>query len=151
MKLPVGKISEILSSPISRVEKARALAELIQATGHFHWVGLYDVSDTEISAIAWTGLQAPAFPTFPIDRGLNGAAAVQRRPVIVQDVLTDSRYLTTFGATRAEAIFPILRMDGERVAGTIDVESDRVDAFAAEDIALLENFAELLRPLWDTG
>jgi L-methionine (R)-S-oxide reductase len=148
MDLPTGKIGEILDGHGARAEKARALAQLIQTTGGFHWVGLYDVSATEIAAIAWTGAQAPAFPTFPIDRGLNGAAVAQRKPVIVQDVRTDPRYLTTFGATRGEAIFPVLGIGGQRVVGTIDVESDRVNAFAPADIALLETFADLLRPLW---
>ena len=141
------QVAGILRSAMSRPEKARSLAQLVQARRLFHWVGLYDVSDTHISAIAWTGADAPAYPTFPITHGLNGAAVAERRAVVVQDVSKDARYLTTFGATKAEAIFPVLSADGT-VVGTIDVESDRVNAFTSEDVTFLQKCALLLAPLW---
>src|SRR5262245_42894949 len=117
------KVTEILASPLSRDEKLRSLAQLLKQEGNFHWVGLYSVSPTQISAIAWTGESPPTHPTFPISKGINGAAVAERRPVVVQDVTKDSRYLTTFAETRSEAVFPIISEDGA-VIGTIDVESD---------------------------
>jgi len=66
---------------------------------------------------------------------------------IVQDVRHDSRYLTTFGSTRAEAIFPVLSAKG-LVLGTIDVESDRIDAFGSEDEAFLNQCATAIGSLW---
>lgn len=57
---------------------------------------------------ASTGVDAPAHPTFPSTHGLNGAAVARKQPVVVQDVSKDARYLTTFGATKTEAIFPEL-------------------------------------------
>jgi putative methionine-R-sulfoxide reductase with GAF domain len=35
-----------------------------------------------------------------------------------------------------------------RVAGTLDVESEEVDAFSAEECAALERIAGALAPLW---
>src|SRR5262245_50834978 len=99
---------KILTSSHSRQQKASALARLLQTERNFHWVGLYDVAETNISAIAWTGENPPAHPTFPITDGLNGAAVVEKRPVVVQDVSKDYRYLTTFGRTKAEAISPVI-------------------------------------------
>jgi L-methionine (R)-S-oxide reductase len=142
------RVKEILTSSLPRREKARALAGLVQQARGFHWVGLYDVSPSEISAIAWTGESAPAFPTFPITKGINGAAVAGRRPVMVQDVTKDSRYLTTFGDTKAEAIFPVISDEG-RVVGTIDVESDRVNAFGTEEEVFLTMCSTLLAPLWN--
>ena len=103
-----SQVDLLLSSLSPRPARAKALAELIRAWAGFHWVGLYDVSETHLSAVAWTGNEAPAFPSFQVSKGINGAAVAQKVPVIVQDVSQDSRYLTTFGATRAEAIFPCL-------------------------------------------
>jgi len=120
---------------------------MIRSARDFHWVGLYDVTATEIVAIAWTGANAPAFPRFPVNKGLNGAAVRARGNVIVQDVTKDSRYLTTFGSTRAEAIFVIIS-PGKNVIGTIDVESDRMNAFTADDEKFLNCCAEVLTPLW---
>lgn len=96
----------------------------------------------------WTGTKAPAFPRFPIDRGLNGAAVAARQPVLVQDVTCDPRYLTTFGTTRAEAVFVVASPIDGHIIGTIDVESDRANAFTPEDEAFLSGCAEALVSLW---
>src|SRR5215469_3419112 len=137
----------ILSGPLDRAAKARALAEALRQAMAYHWVGLYDVTSTRICAIAWTGAVAPAFPSFPRSQGLNGAAVDSAQPLVVQDVRQDPRWLTTFGTTKAEAIFPVT-MRGS-IVGTIDVESDRVGAFTAADERFLAGAAAVLRPLWE--
>jgi putative methionine-R-sulfoxide reductase with GAF domain len=62
-------------------------------------------------------------------------------PVVVDDVREDPRYLTAFGSTRSEMIVPILDRTGQRVLGTIDVESERVGAFSEGDRATPERCA----------
>ena len=136
----------ILSGPLDRTAKARALAEALRQAMAYHWVGLYDVTPTHIRAIAWTGAVSPAFPSFPRSQGLNGAAVDSGQPLVIQDVRKDRRWLTTFGTTKAEAIFPVT-LHGS-IVGTIDVESDRVGAFTAADERFLAGAAEVLRPLW---
>ncbi len=126
--------------------KARVLARALQQARGYHWVGLYDVTPTEIRAIGWTGPAVPTFHTFPRSQGLNGAAVASGRPVVVRDVSKDPRWLTTFGTTRAEAIFPVALAG--LVVGTIDVESDRVGAFSPADKAFLEAAAQALAPFW---
>ena len=142
----LSRLRAIAASRGDRVERAREAAEQIRLGGNYHWVGLYDVTDSEICVIASTGTAPPAYPRFPKTQGLNGAAVSSGRPVTVNDVRNDPRYLTTFGTTRAEAIVPI----GVRnaIVGTIDVESDRVDAFAKEDERFLQQCAAALWPLW---
>jgi putative methionine-R-sulfoxide reductase with GAF domain len=66
----------------------------------------------------------------------------------VQDVSTDPRYLTTFGSTGAEAIFPVVSPSTGKVIGTIDAESDRTNAFTPDDAAFLSECARALSPLW---
>src|SRR5262245_46428199 len=88
-----GAVNELLASGMPRTDKARLLAVLIQYPRQYHWVGLYDVSSDQISAIGWTGKEPPAFPTFPVSKGINGAAVAEKKPVIVQDVSKDERYL----------------------------------------------------------
>jgi len=137
----------VLGSAMGRVAKARSLAEALQRARAYHWVGLYDVTATEIRAIAWTGVAAPAFPTFPRSQGLNGAAVASGQPLVVQDVSRDPRWLTTFRTSKAEAIFPVTVRGA--IVGTIDVESDHINAFAKADEEFLRGAAEVLRPLWD--
>ena len=64
-------------------------AELIRRAGDYRQVGLYEVTDTAISAVAWTGTVAPAFPRFPREKGLNGVAVSTKNAVISQDVAND--------------------------------------------------------------
>ncbi len=74
-----------------------------------------------------------------------------RRQVVVQDVSRDPRYLTTFGSTRAEAVFVVASPTDGRIIGTIDVESDRPNAFTPEDEAFLNSCAEALVSLWSSA
>lgn len=124
-------------------------AELIREAGEYRWVGLYQVTDSEIRAIAWTGTVAPAFPRFPRDTGLTGVAVKTRDAVISQDAAHDSRYLTAFATTGAEAVFPVLG-DSGLVMGTIDAECDRPNAFSPEDERFLRSCSIALRSLWRT-
>ena len=122
-------------------------AEEIRRARGYRWVGLYEVTDVEICAAAWTGSTPPAFPRFPHTRGLSGAAVAAKQPVVSQDVQNDPRYLTTFATTGSEAIYPVIAESGN-VIGTIDVESDRVHAFSKDDDRFLRACAVALRPLW---
>jgi len=124
-------------------------AELIRRAGDYRWVGLYEVTDTEIGAIAWTGTVAPSFPRFPRDQGLNGVAVATKAAVVSQDVANDPRYLTAFATTGSEAIFPVLAANGQ-VIGTIDVESDRRNAFSLEDEQFPRACAVALGRLWQS-
>src|SRR5438067_2532497 len=95
----LGNLRDITARADDRTNRAKDAAECIRLGRNFHWVGLYDVTSSEIRAIAWTGVTPPAYPTFPRTQGLNGAAVAEGRPVIINDVRKDPRYLTTFGAT----------------------------------------------------
>jgi L-methionine (R)-S-oxide reductase len=136
----------LLGDDRTRLGKAKAVAELIRSAGDYRWVGLYDVGDQAISAIAWTGSAAPAFGMFPLSTGLLGEAVRTRTTVILGDVSTDPRYLTAFPSTKSEIIVPVLV--GETVLGTIDVESERVNAFASQDVRFLQDCARTARQLW---
>jgi GAF domain-containing protein len=97
--------------------------------------------------IACTGTTPPAFPRFPISRGLCGAAVSAGAVVNVGNVQEDARWLTTFGTTRSELIVPVLS-DSAGVVGLIDVESDQLNAFGAEDQHFLEQCVAHLASLF---
>jgi len=132
----VKTLRSLAESEGNRTAKAQRAIDLIRSLGLYRWAGLYDVLESEIAVIAWSGPQSPTYPRFPIAKGLNGACVASRKPVIVQDVVGDPRYLTTIGGTRGEMIQPVFDESGV-VVGTIDVESDRVNAFSGRDEDLL--------------
>jgi L-methionine (R)-S-oxide reductase len=143
----INDIRAIAAGGNDRKEKARRLAERIQRLGAYRWVGIYDVGAELVSILGWVGPSAPEFPSFPVSEGLTGAAIAQKSAVVVGDVRKDPRYLTAFGSTLSEMIVPVFSMDG-RVIGTVDVESEKADAFSPRDQQMIEQCAEAAKLLW---
>lgn len=148
MKNTLDQIRAATGGHDDRIVKAKRLADLVRALGGYRWVGIYDVGREVVSIIGYSGPGTPEVATFPISKGLNGAAIKTKKAVIVGDVRKDKRYLTAFGNTLSEMIVPVLDPSGERVVGTIDVESERADAFGPNDQRMIEQCAEASLPLW---
>ena len=133
-----------------RLVALQQAADAIRKAGEYRWVGLYEVlPEVGLAAnLVYSGPGAPEYPTFPISKGLTGAAISSKRTINVGDVTADSRYLTAFGSTRSEIIVPLFNALGDQVVGTLDVESEQPHAFDVETQAFLESCAEAIRPLW---
>ena len=143
------EVSRELNGGGGRERKAAGVARAIRRAGTYRWVGLYEVTEDEIINLAFDGPGAPAHPRFPIAQGLSGTAVASGETVMVGDVSKDPRYLTAFGSTRSEIIVPVLDRAGRKVVGTIDVESERVDAFSEVDRAALERCASAVAELFE--
>jgi len=150
----LNQIRTTAASGGDRVERAKRLAELIRKLGEYRWVGVYDVGAENASILAWSGPSAPECPTFPVSKGLTGAALREKRAVVVGDVRNDPRYLTTFsnnqsgGSTLSEIIVPVFAPGEDRVIGTVDVESEKANAFGPRDQQMIEQCAQAALPLW---
>ena len=140
----------ILALDAGREARAKRIAEVIRASGPYRWVGIYDVNIEPgvVSNIAWSGSGAPAYPTFPVTKGLTSRAIANQKTISVGNVANDSDYLTALGDTQSEIIVPVLDKAGQSVVGTIDIESEKRDAFDEQTQRFLERYAEALRPLW---
>ena len=108
----------------------------------------YEVGSNWVSIIAWSGSGAPAHSTFPISKGLTGSAIQRKTTVVVGDVRKDTRYLTAFGTTLSEILIPAFDPQKGNVIGTINVESDRLDAVSEQDRELLERCARSALSIW---
>ena len=140
----------LVSAAKDRVTALQSVAELLRSGGRHRWVGLYDVDRAAgtVTNIVWSGPGAPEYPAFSINKGLTGAAISTRKTVNVGNVKADPRYLTAFGTTKSEIIVPVFDRAGENVVGTIDVESEKPNAFPEEVQILLEACSKVIRPLW---
>jgi putative methionine-R-sulfoxide reductase with GAF domain len=144
------KLKSILGANLDRTIRVARITELIREEGAYRWVGIYAVDVTRglVSNIAWSGPGAPAYPTFPITQGLTSRAISEKRTVNVGDVSNDSGYLTALDGTRAEIIVPDLDSAGDRVIGTINVESEQANAFDSKTQAMLEDCGRALSDFW---
>jgi L-methionine (R)-S-oxide reductase len=134
-------------SQLPRGERAQRIADLIRTVTGRRWVGVYEVTATEVVNLAWSGPAPPTHPRFPVERGLTGAAIGARETVVSNDVARDPRYLTALASTGSELIVPVIV--GDRVVGTLDVEDERTDAFGDDDRRLFEHIAGGLGPLYE--
>jgi L-methionine (R)-S-oxide reductase len=145
------RLRDITAESSDRSTRAKRIADAIRKEGSWRWVGIYDVDFVRglVVNIAWSGYSAPSHPAFPITQGLTARAIAGVRTINVGNVADDSGYMTTFDSTRAEIIVPVLAHGhGDRVIGTLDVESERLNAFDAEAQALLEECARVLEAFW---
>jgi L-methionine (R)-S-oxide reductase len=141
-----GGVRAAAELPVSRDERAQRIADLIRTATGRRWVGVYEVTPTEVVNLAWSGPEPPAHPSFPAERGLTGAAIGARETVVSNDVAADPRYVTALVSTGSEMIVPIVV--GDRVVGTLDVEDESTDAFSDEDRRLFEHVAGEMGPLY---
>jgi putative methionine-R-sulfoxide reductase with GAF domain len=77
-----------------------------------------------------------------VTKGLTSCAIREKSAVVVGDVRSDPRYLTAFGSTLSEIIILIPDPRDSRVIGTIDAESESVNAFSDVDRTPLEECAQ---------
>lgn len=121
----------------------RAVAALKDEIPEYSWVGIYLLEGDELVLGPFLGKPSP-HTRIPLGQGICGAAATEKATIIVDDVKADGRYLACSIDTQSEIVVPI--MDGGRVLGEIDIDSDRLAAFGAADRALLESVAALIAP-----
>jgi L-methionine (R)-S-oxide reductase len=132
---------------LPRDERAQRIADLIRTSTDRRWVGIYEVTPTEVVNLAWSGPAPPAYPRFSADQGLTGAAIKARETLVSNDVARDPRYLTALASTGSELIVPVIV--GDEVVGTLDVEDESTDAFSDDDRRLFERVAGEMGPLYD--
>ncbi len=75
-------------------------------------------------------------PRLKLGEGFLGTVAQSGKPIISADVSLDDRYFAARELTRSEMLAPIVSND--RVIGVFDLESDRLDAYSEDDLAVLQ-------------
>lgn len=78
-------------------------------------------------------------PRLKLGEGFIGYVAQTGEPLISPDVSTDDRYFPARKRTRSEMVAPIISND--RVIGVFDLESDHLEAYSEDDLAILQLLA----------
>lgn len=146
---------------LRNIPKARAYAEL---KGHSD--AILEGIDDDVSGMAtitalvhhafghlWTGFYRVVVPgqvlrvgpyqgslgclDIAFGRGVCGTAAAEKKSVIVPDVEKFPGHITCDARSRSEIVVPVLNQRGDLIA-VLDIDSDRLNAFDAEDQQGLE-------------
>lgn len=84
-------------------------------------------------------LKALIKPRLKLGEGFIGTVAQTGQPLLAPDVSRDKRYFKARELTRSEMVAPIISND--RVIGVFDLESDELDAYSQDDLAVLKLLA----------
>jgi len=130
----------IHDEPNSIANLANASSLLNQFMKDINWVGFYLYDGKELVLGPFQGL--PACIRIPLNRGVCGAAASERRTIMVDDVHAFPGHIACDGATNSEIVVPIIK-DGE-LYGVLDIDSPLKSRFDTEEQQFLEQFVEIL-------
>ena len=138
------EIAAVLDGEPDRVARMATVASMLNdAFDHFFWTGFYVVDPIKGDELVVGPYQGTlGCLRIRFGRGVCGAAAAERRTVIVPDVHAFPGHIACDAASRSELVVPIVAED--RLFGVLDLDSPSPARFDAEDAYGCEALAALL-------
>src|SRR5436305_10917390 len=132
------EITSVLDLP----ELLQKIPQLIARITKFHAFAVYllDPKREELSIAYSVGYPEEVARTLRVHvgHGLVGAAAAEGKPILVNNVSDDPRYVEAVPGSRAELVVPLRRKG--RVIGALNLLSDVAGQFTETDEAILRQF-----------
>lgn len=120
----------------------RTAAEMIDSfSDGFNWTGFYMMKDGVLEVGPYVGPETP-HTRIELSNGICGAAAREKKSIIVPDVAADERFLACSITTRSEIVVPLKFED--QIIGEIDIDSNQPSFFNHQDQEMLERIANLV-------
>jgi L-methionine (R)-S-oxide reductase len=101
-----------------------------------NWVGFYLLDETSGDLVVGPFQGKPACVRIPLSKGVCGAAASQRRTLVVADVHAFPGHIACDSASNSEVVVPVIA--GGRLLGVLDLDSPVLHRFDDEDVRGLE-------------
>ena len=134
------EIAAVLEGEPDRVARMATVAAMLrQAFDHFFWAGFYVVDpDTDQELVVGPYQGTLGCLRIALGRGVCGAAAAERRTLIVPDVEAFPGHIACDSRSRSEIVVPVFDAGGALIA-VFDVDSTELAAFDAADAAGIEH------------
>jgi len=113
---------------------------------YYNWVGFYLVERGNQLVLGPFDGEPTEHIRIEFGRGICGQAAERQKTIVVQDVSTQSNYLSCSAAVKAEIVVPVFK-HGTMVA-ELDIDSHQLTPFTAEDREFLQRLCENLSVLF---
>ncbi len=122
----------------SRDEKLLQICALLEANvEHYNWVGFYFANHETQTLHLGPYVGAPTDHTvIPFGKGICGQVAVSNSNFVVPDVTAQDNYIACSFTVKSEIVVPLF-VNGVNI-GQIDIDSNTLDPFTAEDERFLE-------------
>jgi len=133
------KISHIIAQEKANAnEKMQQICDLLKAQiTHYDWVGFYfkNGDKRELKLGPYAG-EFTDHTIIPFGKGICGQVAESNENFVVPNVQAQDNYLACSVTVKSEIVVPLFK-DGENI-GQIDIDSNTLDPFTAEDERFLE-------------
>ncbi|MGH9568354.1 MAG: GAF domain-containing protein [Candidatus Angelobacter sp.] len=148
-------LSRVQEAALS-AQSAQALMQSISSLLHgeiarFNWVGFYVLSNTEPDVLVlgpFTGSFTP-LQRVPLHQGLCGAAASLGKSVVVNDVVSDPRYVAGSQLVKSEMVTPVVAKG--KIVAEIDVNSYFAATFGPDEQDLVSTCAAIVGKYMEQG
>ncbi|WP_379127750.1 GAF domain-containing protein [Paenibacillus sp. sgz500958] len=130
----------IHDEPSSVANLANASALLKHSLPDTNWAGFYLFDGKELVLGPFQGL--PACIRIPLNKGVCGTAATERRTLVVGDVHAFPGHIACDAASNSEIVVPLIKND--QLLGVLDIDSPLKHRFDDEERRFLERFAAII-------
>lgn len=104
---------------------------------HYDWVGFYIVSPGKDELVLGPFVGEPTeHVRIPFGSGICGQAAERGETFVVQDVSSETNYLSCSINVKSEIVVPIFR--NGRIVGELDIDSHVISPFSSDDREFLD-------------
>lgn len=135
-------IEAIIQGEADLIANLANTAAILYETFRFWWVGFYLRAGVRDELVLGP-FQGPAACTrIPFSKGVCGAAATRQQTLIVPDVHQFPGHIACSSASLSEIVVPLVTEGITRLV--LDVDSDQLNAFDAEDASGLEAIMALI-------
>jgi L-methionine (R)-S-oxide reductase len=134
-----SEIAAVLDGEPDLTARMATVSSMLRAAfAHFFWVGFYVVDRTRSDELVVGPYQGTlGCLRIAFSRGVCGAAARERRTVVVEDVEAFPGHIACDSRSRSEIVVPVIAADGSLLA-VLDVDAETPGAFDDLDAAGLE-------------
>jgi signal transduction histidine kinase len=164
---PLGELDELrfLHEVLRLATTARTWEELLEAVVDATRDGmradvsslyLLDRDGTRLTLAATNGLDRHQIgrARVPLGEGITGRVADRRRPLVIEDVRNDSRFLWVRGLDQRRFVASMLSVPlswHDQVVGVLNVQTEQPRDFTPADVAQLSAIADLLAGIVEKG
>ena len=144
MKTLTKQIKEIIDPRLPLISNLSNASAVLNQLSNINWCGFYLLSSDRLFLGPFQG--EPACTIIPLDKGVCGYAASNKKTVIVDDVNKFQGHIACSSVSKSEIVVPIIK-DNE-VKAVIDIDAPIYNRFTKEDAELLEEIADVLKELF---
>ena len=121
------------------------ITAILKSTFGFFWIGFYLIKINKIGQkeLVLGPFQGPlACTRISLQKGVCGAAASQKKTIVVPDVEQFKGHIACSSASKSEIVVPLIK--DEETQLVLDIDSDELDTFDEVDAKYLEQLMSLI-------